>query len=206
MIKPHRRVYIEYKWTPVILYNTWTSTGFGVCGNCGTNLSVQRATKGYLSIIIAQMWRDLLQELAHVTSEAEKLQPGCLRTREAVGEFFSLRLTCQKVPGTCWTGLMRNPDLTSQGSKITVEKVWGWRKRIFPSPTCWFIPGPCQSGGAGLYGVGTCLFSISVPGPISGRATTRHGGISTSSHWILGSAVAGPLSSCGVCLHTQLHG
>lgn len=28
--------------------------GFGVCGNSGTNFSVQRDTKGYLSIIIAQ--------------------------------------------------------------------------------------------------------------------------------------------------------
>lgn len=81
MIKPHRRVYIEYKRTPVILCDTWISTGFGVCGNSGTNFIVQRATKGYLSIIIEQTWRNLLEELAHVTTEANKLQTGCLRTR-----------------------------------------------------------------------------------------------------------------------------
>lgn len=174
MIKPHRRLYIEYKWTPVILYDTWTSTGFGVCGNSGTNFSVQRATKGYLSIIIEQMWRNLLEELAHATTEAEKLQTGCLRTREASHWWISQSET--DMPESSRNLLGRpNPDLTSQGSKITVEKVWGRGKRIFPSPTCWFEP--CQSDGAGLLRVGICLLSISVPVPSSGKTSTRHGGI-----------------------------
>lgn len=110
------------------------------------------------------MWRNLLEELAHVTTEADKLQTGCLRTREASRWWISQSET--DMPESSRNLLGRpNPDLTYQDSKITVEKVWGWGKRIFPSPTCWF--GPCQSDGAGLHRVGICLLSISVPVPSS---------------------------------------